>query len=178
MGLLDRDQIVRALERLGQIALTEGATLEIIVAGGAAMVLGYNARQSTHDVDALVLPPPDPASVRRWAEVVANEFAWPADWLNDAVKGYFVGISSGPTLLTAPGIQVRQPSVEQLLAMKLCAWRDDVDISDAARLLSELDPHLGREVIWTQLLPFILPGRELKARYAFEDLWTQLHVNH
>ena len=175
MALLDRDQIVAALERLGQLALEEGATLEIVVAGGAAMVLGYDARPATHDVDAVVLPPPEPATVRRWAGVIATELDWPADWLNDAVKGYFMGFSAGPTLLSAPGIEVRQPSVEQLLAMKLSALRDDVDISDAARLLSELDCAPGRDDVWARVLNFVIPGRELKAEYAFHDLWEQAH---
>jgi hypothetical protein len=65
MNLIDRDQIVAALERLGELALAEGESLQIVVVGGAAMVLGYNARQATHDVDAVFLPPSDAATVRR-----------------------------------------------------------------------------------------------------------------
>jgi predicted nucleotidyltransferase len=99
----------------------------------------------------------------------------PDDWLNDAAKGYLMGLSSGPVLLEAPGIEVRQPAVEQLLAMKLCAWRDDVDIADASRLLADL-AHIGkREELWQRLVPYLVPGRELKAQYAFEDVWESLY---
>ena len=52
----------------------------------------------------------------------------PEDWLNDGAKGYLVSISDGPILFSAPGIEARAPSLEQLLAMKLSAWRDDLDI--------------------------------------------------
>jgi hypothetical protein len=171
MGLLTRDDIVRALKRLGELALAEGYTLHLVVVGGAAMVLGYHARLSTHDIDALFLPPPEARMVRTWAKQIAREYGWAEDWLNDAAKGYMMGLSRGPVLLEAPGVEVRQPAVEQLLAMKLCAWRDDVDIADAARLLAELVPVSSRDEIWQQVEPYLLPGRELKARYAFTDLW-------
>ncbi|MFL5802420.1 MAG: DUF6036 family nucleotidyltransferase, partial [Roseiflexaceae bacterium] len=155
MALLTRRDIITALERLGQLALANGYTLHLVIVGGAAMVLGYNARQSTHDIDALFLPPPEAHIVRAWARVIAQEYCWTDDWLNDAAKGYLVGLSSGPVLLEAPGIEVRQPAVEQLLAMKLCAWRDDVDIADASRLLTDL-AHTGRrEELWRRLVPSV-----------------------
>ncbi|HRJ40641.1 MAG: hypothetical protein KJZ86_12165 [Caldilineaceae bacterium] len=61
------------------------------------------------------------------------------------------GLSSGPTVLTSPGIVVKTAAVEQLLAMKLSAWRDDVDIADATRLLQEIAGK--REQVWTALEP-------------------------
>ena len=57
--------------------------------------------------------------------------------------------------------------------MKLSAWRDDVDISDARLLLPEVQG--TREEVWSTVEPFLVPGRELKARFAFEDLWESVH---
>ncbi len=139
------------------------------------MVLVYGARQSTRDVDAAILAPPEARKVRDLARVVAEERGWPDDWLNDAAKGYLVGLSPGQPILAAPGIEVRAPSVAQLLAMKLSAWRDDVDIADSRRLLQEFDPGMSREAVWDNVLPFLVPGNELKAEYAFSDLWESLH---
>ena len=34
---------------------------------------------------------------------------------------------------------------------------------------------LRREQIWQRLIPHLLPGHELKAQYAFDDLWESLH---
>jgi hypothetical protein len=113
--------------------------------------------------------------VRTWATVIAREYGWPDDWLNDAAKGYLIGVSRGPILLEAPGIEVRQPAIEQLLAMKLCAWRDDVDIADAGRLLSDLASGSNRVDVWQRVIPYLAPGRELKAQYAFEDLWESVY---
>jgi hypothetical protein len=72
-------------------------------------------------------------------------------------------------LFVSEGIRVFRPAYEQLLAMKLCAWRDDIDIADARRLLLELPG--DRERVWLLVEPFLQQGRELKARYAFDDLW-------
>ena len=51
MALLTRQEIISALERLGQLAAADVYKLHLLVVGGAAMVLGYNARQSTHDIE-------------------------------------------------------------------------------------------------------------------------------
>jgi hypothetical protein len=53
--------------------------------------------------------------------------------------------------------------------MKLSAWRDDIDISDASRLLEEMKGN--RDEIWQEVEPHLVPGDELKAQYAFADLW-------
>ena len=66
---------------------------------------------------------------------------------------------------------VRAATAEQLLAMKLSAWRDDIDIGDARELLARLQG--GAVEIWSRVEPFIVPGRELKARLAFDDLWER-----
>ncbi len=70
-------------------------------------------------------------------------------------------------------LSVRALAPEQLLAMKLCAWRDSVDFDDARLLLSKLAG--ARTEVWAQVEPFLVPGRETTACYAFEDLWENRH---
>jgi predicted nucleotidyltransferase len=139
VALLAKEDIIAALTRLGELAANEGETLQLVLVGGAVMALAYNARLSTQDVDAFILPPPDAARLRHWVTLVAAERGWTDDWLNDGAKGFVHGYKTGNVLLTADGIEVRQLAPEQLLAMKLSAWRDDTDINDARRLLLEFD---------------------------------------
>lgn len=173
MATLSRTEIESALKRLGELAEQSSEQVQLVIVGGAVMLLVYQARPSTRDVDAVILSPRTAADVRKWAKQVADEQDLPEDWLNDGAKGYLNGISSGPTIFSAPGIQVRMPSIAQLLAMKLSAWRDETDIEDARRLLRELKG--GREEIWNEIEPYLVPGRELKAKYAYWDLWESLH---
>ena len=126
-------------------------------------------------MDAVIIAPREARLVRNLAKQVAEERDWPEDWLNDGAKGYLVGISDGPILFRAPGIEARAPSLEQLLAMKLSAWRDDLDISDARRLMQEIKSGRDKDDIWQSLEPYLVPGDELTAQYAFLDLWESLY---
>lgn len=175
MATINRQEIIEALERLGQLAEAHGTKIELVLVGGALMVLVYEARESTRDVDAIVLAPREANTVREFARVVADERGWPDDWLNDGAKGFLIGLSSGPVVLSAPGIEVRSPATAQLLAMKLSAWRDDVDIADARRLLQEMSG--SHDEIWHAVEPYLVPGDELKAQYAFADLWETFDGN-
>lgn len=171
MGLLSKDEITTGLTRLGELAAAEGHHVRLTVMGGAVMALAYNARLSTKDVDAIFFSPPDAAVVRGLASIVAAEFGWDDDWLNDGAKGFLHGVSQGEVLLSSAGITVTQVRPEQLLAMKLSAWRDDTDIQDAARVLAEFRADSSQDDVWKRVEPYVVPGNELKARYALDDLW-------
>ncbi|EFO79809.1 hypothetical protein OSCT_2326 [Oscillochloris trichoides DG-6] len=167
--------MVQALTRLGALAADQGHTLTLIVVGGAALVLRYQARLSTQDVDAFFVTPPERRETRAWATVVARELGLPADWLNDGAKGFMQGMSYGPLLLDAPGIKVYQISAEQLLAMKLSAWRSQQDIDDATTVLVDLvAQYRTKDDLWIAVAPYTTA---LKAQYAFEELWERLYGN-
>jgi hypothetical protein len=169
MALLSQEEITRALTRFGALAEEQGYQIELLAVGGAVMVLAFDARPATHDIDVVILSPKEAAVTRNLARQVAQELEWPDDWLNDGAKGYLVGVSQGPIIFSAPGIVIRRPDVAQLLAMKLSAWRDDVDIEDARRLLREMEG--AQDEIWQTVAPYLVPGQQLKAQYAFLDLW-------
>jgi len=175
MATFSKQEILDGLKRLGELAESQGFRIRLTLVGGAAMVLGFDARQSTRDVDVVILAPEEARLVRNLARQVAEERDWPEDWLNDGAKGYMVGISNGPQLFSAPGIEAQSPSLPQLLAMKLSAWRDDLDISDARRLLQEIAGTHSQSEIWQLVEPYLVPGDELTAQYAFLDLWETLY---
>jgi hypothetical protein len=168
------DELQQAWSALDRHLAARGTKVELFVVGGAALVAGYGARRTTRDVDAVVLPPEAVALVRDVARVLADELGWPSDWLNDAAKAYVKDPLPGESLFEGKALAVRIPVTEQLLAMKLSAWRDDVDVADARLLLGRCAAS-GREELWQNILRHVLPGRELKARYALDDLWDSVH---
>ena len=168
---LSKDDIVKALRRLSAELGLSGNFHEVLIAGGAALVLLYNARESTKDVDAVV----SDETVRTAARNVAHQLGLPEDWLNDGAKGYLHGVARGEVVFQTAALVVRTLAPPQLLAMKLAAWRDDLDIDDARLLLSKLAG--DRDTVWEQVEPYLVPGRELKSRYAFEDLWESEHAD-
>jgi hypothetical protein len=80
---LEQETIVEALRRLGELAAAEGTAIEICIYGGTAMMLAYNARAATKDVDALVRPRD---TGLRLARQVAAEMGLYSEWLNDDVR--------------------------------------------------------------------------------------------
>lgn len=172
-GLLSVSQIKLALKRLGQMAYDQGEVLELVIVGGSAMALLFGCRDSTEDVDAITLRPYQKQLVRELSSKVADELGLSKSWLNDAAKGFLIGFDPGPTLLTVVGLTAIAPTLAQMLAMKLGAWRDDVDIADARILLENIEGE--KNEVWTSVEPFLAPGKNLKAQYAFEDLWEQIH---
>jgi hypothetical protein len=173
MHPLSRRDILAALEALAGELAGGPQRAELYVVGGAAMVLLYDARPSTKDVDSLITGPVAATAVREAAGRVAMASGLPVDWLSDAAKGFVHGLAPGAVLLDTPALLVRALAPQQLLAMKLSAWRDDLDIADARLLLSNLGG--GREEVWALVEPYLVPGRQLKARYAFDDLWEGQH---
>jgi len=174
MATLSKHELGMGLRRLGELAVARGIEIDLIVVGGAAMVLAFGARAATKDVD-VVIRAPAATIVRQLAATLAEELGWPTDWLNDAAKGFVGQPSAGPLLLEAPGIVAHAVSVPQLLALKLAAWRDDVDIDDARLLLRNCLPVGSRDELWSCVECFVPRGREQTAWYAFLDLWEEVH---
>jgi hypothetical protein len=169
MSRLGRAELIIALTRLGELSVADGDAIELLIVGGGVMVLAYDARDATKDLDGVVINSIAAADVRKYASTIAAEHGWNPDWLNDAAKGFLIGPVDPVRIFSASGINVYRPSVSQLLAMKLSAWRDDTDIADAARLLAEMPD--GRDLVWAMVVHHLQPGKELKAKLAFDDLW-------
>ena len=140
--MLSRDTIVQALTQLSDELGRRGVIGELNVLGGTAMVLAFNARSSTKDVDAIFEPS---SAIRAAAAVVAETLALSGDWLNDAAKEY-LSPSADFAVLKAfdlPNLRVQAPTPEYMLAMKVLAARAGIgeergDAKDIAFLIQRL----------------------------------------
>jgi predicted nucleotidyltransferase len=127
--------IVRNLELLGQELEQRGVTGEILIAGGAFMLLVIKNRDTTKDIDAYFAT--EPQAIREAAQVVADREGLPPDWLNDGIKGFFY--QTPPTELWAeyPGLRVYTVTPEYVFALKAIAGRPE-DMPDLEALKSHL----------------------------------------
>jgi hypothetical protein len=119
---LNREQILAGLSRLNDLLAEASVTGELCLFGGTAMILAFNARISTRDVDAIFHPP---ELIRKLAGQIADELNLPVDWLNDGVKG-FQSARASVTRLDVPqfpNLRIYRPTAEYLLAMKCMAAR-------------------------------------------------------
>ena len=81
---MTRDELFDALERLGEL-LPEKA--QVVIAGGAALILGGYVDRATGDGDVVHSVPPL-TELRSAIRKVAQERGLSPDWLNDGVKAF------------------------------------------------------------------------------------------
>lgn len=187
----DRLSLERALRELGRRAHAEGKSIDIAVYGGSALILTYDWRVATRDVDAVFEA--DRQTVRRLAAEVADEIGWDRDWLNDGVKGF---LSAADADLDAkrlfatypsedqPGLRVSVANPRYLFAMKCRAMRiggvgESPDIEDIRHLAREIGIRGSEEAL--KLVAEFYPNNVLepKVRFGLEEILGDLvDLNH
>jgi len=175
---ISRQNILTALTRLDELLRERGVSGELCIFGGAAMVLAFDARESTRDVDAIFVPKME---VLEAAKQVGEELGMIDDWLNDGVKGFL----SSEGRVTSAGmpvfgnLRVLRPTSEYLLAMKCFASRvadygTVGDRGDALRLIEELDLKTSDEVC-DLIVTFYKESRlPAKVRFFVEELISEM----
>ena len=175
---LTREAILDALAELNRELAGRGVAGEICIFGGASMVLAFNARLATKDVDAIFQPA---ALVRELAAEIAKSRNLPEHWLNDGVKGFF-----SPRHETFAGnlpqfsnLCVTMPVPEYLLAMKCLASRigatggeaDDTD--DIVFLIRQLNLKTPQAVM--DIVSAYYPANRIpmKAQFLVESLFEE-----
>lgn len=131
--------VYELLQQLNEELAKKNILGEIIMCGGSALCAAYDLRQSTHDIDAVMIPATE---IRDAVRRVANKYEnVPHDWLNDAVKGFFFD-HNPPTnkLYEFSNLRVDVVTLEYLLAMKVASARteNNTDIDDIERIARQL----------------------------------------
>jgi hypothetical protein len=127
----------RALARLGERLHRRGVVADIHVVCGVAMVLAYDARRATRDLDAVFEPH---GVVVEEAHAVATELGLSPYWLNDQASVYVSRTADDHArrVFDHPGLRVSVASPEHLLAMKAIAGRRYADQEDLSVLVAML----------------------------------------
>jgi predicted nucleotidyltransferase len=167
--VVDRGEIEQYLREVGGELASRGITGEIAIVGGAFMTLVVQAREATKDVDAYFDPSSAPA-IREAAATVARSHGLPLDWLNDAVKGFFVTSPATTVWAEYPGLRVNAVTAAYMFAMKALAGRpqDAQDLRSLADALGIATAEAGLEVVRTYIPERLLTPR---VRYLLEDLF-------
>lgn len=180
--LLKREDILRGLEKIDAMAKEAGVIVDLSIYGGAALALVFDLRVTTRDVDAVVRGSPD--FLRKCASRIAREEAWPANWLNDGVKG-FISHSEEMQLMesfSAPeggGLRIFTPSPQYLFAMKCMAMRpegidgshDIPDIEALAEIAGIPDARSALEIVEAFYPAGKIPP---KVRFGVEEIMERI----
>ena len=179
MKQLTKSILLQALKRMGDLAQQEGVTLEVCLYGGALMMLAYDSRIITKDVDAIVRPSRLGQSIARR---VGQEFGLPDQWLNDDVKMFLAPREQLRALpWEAPGIQLTAPTAGYLLAMKALACRPSLpgyegDLQDLRFLIGKMEIRFLEDI--QHIIDQYYPDDVLRADHRgilqalLDEVWT------
>jgi hypothetical protein len=178
----DRDTLLSAFSELGRLAWQRGRTIEIAVYGGSALVLTYDWRHATRDVDAVFEA--DKQLVRELAAKVAIRHGWSPTWLNDGVKGFLSAADPGERRAIGsfpsedePGLRVLLANPAYLFAMKCRAMRlagadGTSDVEDIRGLARELGITRAAEAFDLIARYFPRDLIEAKTQFGIEELFS------
>ncbi len=176
---LTKQQISAAFLALDAECRKLGIAGEICIYGGAQMVLVFDARTSTRDVDAVFRPK---SEILRAVSIVADLIGLPSDWINDGVKGF---LSHNEQLTDEPiagldnltNLRVLYPTAEYLLAMKCLAARSE-EVSEDRNDVEFLARRLGlktEESVFAIIEKFYpLERIHVKSRYFVSEIISGL----
>lgn len=146
---LQTAEIEQLLEELGnKLALRGLALVQMMIVGGAYMLLNIGNRQTTQDIDVFPLnyvdssqPDGNTETILTSIRSIARTHQLKRDWLNDAAAG-ILGWMAPPieqlTLWRKYGVlEVYMPNPDFILVTKIFGYRDK-DYNDVAALLKKL----------------------------------------
>ncbi len=122
--ILNRKTILAALEHLNQLCLENKTMLEISIYGGTAMMLAYDSRNATRDIDAIFYPVEEG---QRLIAQVAKDLDLHDQWMNNDVKIFVADREIKrklPQFNNWSHLKISVPVSAYLLAMKAIACRD------------------------------------------------------
>lgn len=125
------------------------ANMELIIVGGASIVINYGFRKSTMDIDAVNS---NISSINSCIRAVADNNGLPYTWLNSDFK---TTSSYSPKLVECSKLYKRYGNVlnvysvkdEYLLCMKLMSFRPDKDIEDIEGIINSMGDEITGEII-------------------------------
>jgi hypothetical protein len=175
---LDREVILRALGRLSELLGQRGIMGEVCLLGGTVMVLAFNARASTRDVDAVFAPA---QAIREMARVVQAEMNLPESWINDGAKSFISSrheVSEGD-LPQFAHLRLVAPTPRYMLAMKCMASRipvgaeDRGDVADIAFLIRLLGLRSAEDAVAIVAEYYAEDRIPARARFLIEDIFAR-----
>ena len=153
------EEITQYLNELNEELRLVDIKGEISLYGGAVMVLAFNARVATKDIDAVFEPVKE---IRNAAHRIAELHDLNLDWLNHAVK-MFVVKHKRDLLFELSNLRVTVPEPDYLLAMKILALRPETeDESDATFLIEHLKISSKDDVL--KIVSGYYPKKDVGAR--------------
>ena len=168
---MDKNELIKVL---GELDNHLSSSFDIILIGGAAMILHFGASRTTRDVDVLILKG-DTSDLRKAIKTVAYEQKFPDEWMSDAAKGFAEIFLSDfyhrlvPLDYEFRHIRLYALGLPEQVALKIIALREQ-DLEDLELLLPRLSTS-DKEVVLGVMnkMEAFRPDWAQKMKYFLEE---------
>lgn len=168
---MNRPEMIKYLELLNEELAKNNHHAEIVLAGGAVMLLVIQNREMTKDIDAYFGDGSE--HVRKALKKVAINEGLPDDWLNDGVKGFFYGTPPQEQFASLSHLDIYTVDPRYMIAMKAVAARAQ-DVHDLKALIHYVGLKKASDVL--ALIETYIPPQLLKpqVQYLIEAIFENL----
>lgn len=182
---MERKEVEIYLQELGDELELKGSRtpVRVMIVGGVAMLfLAFN-RESTEDVDVVLMdiegdsstnPTPETKVFKSAVNAVAKRYQMKRTWINDDVAYFIRDMAPNPEAKLwreFKKLHVYLPSKEYILALKLMVYRQK-DMSDIDALMSQLDVTTREQA--QAIVDHFIPDDAWKEQYQLEDTLDEL----
>jgi len=167
---MNRPRMLSLLNQIGERMSGHGRVAEIAVYGGSALVLQFDFREATRDVDYIPVRC-DNDLLKRVSAEVGGLHRLPDGWFSDAMRLNPLSERGQTTLLGdfpshKPGLRVFVAQPEYIFAMKMLAMRSSLvtkDVEDIWNLWDHLSIASAAEAV--QVCRHYYPSKQLPQRH-------------
>ena len=183
MKKLHKEELLKGLRRIDELAREEGVLVEMTLYGGAALAIAYDLRDTTRDVDVAIHT--QTGKARELIQRVADENEWDENWINDGVKG-FLSANEEVARMEAfdngeAGLSIFVASPRYLFAMKCLAMRvgeagHDGDREDIENLAELAGVRTTQEAM--DLISSFYPDNQVseKVQFGVEEIMEKIQA--
>ncbi|MHB1679222.1 MAG: DUF6036 family nucleotidyltransferase [bacterium] len=166
MNEFTKEDILKNLELIAKKLKSTNKTADIGIYGGSAIILLWEFRKSTRDIDIIIRNGEE--EIKNIAKEIAVEKNYPENWLSDQVRT-FTSINYQERLFLEipkdePSLRIFTPTTKYLFAMKCMAMRHETDTEDVKNLIKLLKITKEEDVlsIIDKYYPYdVIPDRTL-----------------
>jgi hypothetical protein len=182
---MERKEVEIYLQELGDELELKGSQspVRVMIVGGVAMLfLAFN-RESTEDVDVVLMdiegdsstnPTPETKFFKAAVHAVAKRYQMKRTWINDDVAYFIRDMAPNPEAKLwreFKQLHVYLPSKEYILALKLMVYRQK-DMSDIDALMSQLNVTTREQA--QEIVDHFIPDEAWKEQYRLQDTLDEL----
>lgn len=174
---MDKEKLLELLNKLNELLKIHDSKIVMNIYGGSCLAPAYDLRDTTMDIDAIY---GNKQLVDKLVEQISRDENIEYNWLNDSVKGFVsTSFEYKESEFKFSNIEIRFPSIDSMLAMKLISARlsDSKDKDDILKLIKKLNIRTEKECFDILEMYYPIKLIPMKTTYVIKEIIEEINKN-